>query len=220
VLFDVDGTLVDSNYLHTMAWRRAFAESGIEVETWRIHRAIGMDGSALVKTLSENAHGDVQRQLKDLHAQYYKQTTGLLTLLPGAQRLLERIAELGFQVVLATSAPEDELAILRTVLNREDVISAVTSSGDVETAKPNPDIVAVALDRAGVATDRAVFVGDAVWDAEACVRAGVVSIGLLSGGISRDELENAGATVVCDNPEDLLRHFDETPIAALAARFT
>jgi HAD superfamily hydrolase (TIGR01509 family) len=218
VLFDVDGTLVDSNYLHTMAWRRAFAESGIEVETWRIHRAIGMDGSALVKTLSENARGDVQRQLKDLHTQYYKQTTGLLTLLPGAQRLLERIAELGFQVVLATSAPEDELATLREVLDSEDVISVVTSSGDVETAKPNPDIVAVALDRAGVPAGRAVFVGDAIWDAEACVRAGVASIGLLGGGISRDELENAGATVVCDNPEDLLRHFDKTPIAALVAR--
>jgi HAD superfamily hydrolase (TIGR01509 family) len=222
VLFDVDGTLVDSNYLHVHAWRRAFAELRIEVESWRIHRAIGMDGSALVRLLSDQspdqAPDDVRRRLKDLHSRYYLQTAELLTPLPGARRLLERIAGLDLSVVLATSAPDDELAVLRKVLDCDDLVAAVTSSADVDVAKPEPDIVGIALDRVGATADRAVFVGDAVWDAQACVRAGVPSIGVLSGGVSRAELENAGAVGVFDNAEDLLLHLDQSPIAALADR--
>lgn len=218
VLFDVDGTLVDSNYLHVHAWRRAFAELAIEVESWRIHRAIGMDGSALVRLLSDDAPDDVRRELKDLHSRYYLQTAELLSPLPGARRLLERLAALDLPVVLATSAPEDELAILRKALNCDDLIAAVTSSADVDVAKPDPGIIGIALDRIGATADRAVFVGDAVWDAKACARAGVPSIGVLSGGVSRTELETAGAVSVFDNAEDLLLHLDQTPIAALADR--
>lgn len=218
VLFDVDGTLVDSNYLHVNAWRRAFAELAIEVESWRIHRAIGIDGSALVRLLSDDAPDDVRRELKDLHSRYYLQTAELLSPLPGARRLLERLAALDLPVVLATSAPEDELAILRKALNCDDLIAAVTSSADVDVAKPDPGIIGIALDRIGATADRAVFVGDAVWDAKACARAGVPSIGVLSGGVSRTELETAGAVSVFDNAEDLLLHLDQTPIAALADR--
>lgn len=218
VLFDVDGTLVDSNYLHVHAWRRAFAELAIEVESWRIHRAIGMDGSALVRLLSDDAPDDVRRELKDLHSRYYLQTAELLSPLPGARRLLERLAALDLPVVLATSAPEDELAILRKALNCDDLIAAVTSSADVDVAKPDPGIIGIALDRIGATADQAVFVGDAVWDAKACARAGVPSIGVLSGGVSRTELETAGAVSVFDSAEDLLLHLDQTPIAALADR--
>lgn len=218
VLFDVDGTLVDSNYLHVHAWRRAFAELAIEVESWRIHRAIGMDGSALVRLLSDDAPDDVRRELKDSHSRYYLQTAELLSPLPGARRLLERLAALDLPVVLATSAPEDELAILRKALNCDDLIAAVTSSADVDVAKPDPGIIGIALDRIGATADQAVFVGDAVWDAKACARAGVPSIGVLSGGVSRTELETAGAVSVFDNAEDLLLHLDQTPIAALADR--
>jgi phosphoglycolate phosphatase-like HAD superfamily hydrolase len=128
---------------------------------------------------------------------------------------LERVEALGLQIVLATSAPDDELAILREVLASDDLVSAVTSSADVDTAKPRPDIIHVALDRAGVDASQAVFVGDAVWDVEACERAGVPSIGLLSGGVSRGELENAGAKAVFENALDLCEHLDSTPIAAL-----
>lgn len=220
VLFDVDGTLVDSNYLHVHAWQRAFAELRIEVESWRIHRAIGMDGSALVRLLSDQspdqAPDDVRQTLKDLHSRYYLQTTALLSPLPGARQLLERVASLDLSVVLATSAPEDELAILRKTLDCDDLITAVTSSADVDVAKPDPDIIGVALDRAGATADRAIFVGDAVWDVKACVRAGLPSVGVLSGGISRAELETAGAVGVFDNAEDLLAHLDQTPIAELA----
>ncbi|WP_409434871.1 HAD family hydrolase [Mycobacterium sp. SMC-14] len=216
VLFDVDGTLVDSNYLHVHAWRRAFAELHHEVESWRIHRAIGMDGSELVRLLSDNAPDDVRWRLEDLHSQYYLQSSDLLSPLPGARKLLEHIVALDLPVVLATSAPENELAMLRKVLGCDDLVAAVTSSADVDVAKPNPDIIGIALDRVGATAERAVFVGDAVWDAKACVRAGVPTIGLLSGGVSRAELETAGAAVVFDNAEDLLEHLDQTPIAGLA----
>ncbi|CAN5703765.1 HAD family hydrolase [soil metagenome] len=216
VLFDVDGTLVDSNYLHVHAWQRAFAEVDFDVAAWRIHRCIGMDGSALIAELSGHAPDHVQNQLKELHSKYYQQTAELLKPLPGALELIRRVEDLGLQVVLATSAPEDELALLRTVLDSEDVYSAVTSSEDVETAKPEPDIVEVALQRAGVGADRAVFVGDAVWDVEACVRADLSCIALLSGGVSRGELETAGATSVFEDAVDLLAHLGETRIGRLA----
>lgn len=215
VLFDVDGTLVDSNYLHVHAWRRAFTEVGIDVESWRIHRAIGMDGSELVRLLSDGAPDAVRARLKDLHSRHYLESAGLLAPLPGARRLLERISALDLPVVLATSAPEDELAVLRKALACDDLVAAATSSADVDVAKPEPDIIGVALARVGATAERAVFVGDAVWDAQACVRAGLPCIGLLSGGISRAELETAGAAAVFDDAEDLLVQLDRSPIAAL-----
>lgn len=217
VLFDVDGTLVDSNYLHVHAWQRAFAEVGIDAETWRIHRSIGMDGSTLVRSLSGDASDETRKQLKDLHSQYYKEAAPLLRVLPGARELLQRVADLSLQVVLATSAPEDELALLRKVLDCDDLVAEITSAADVDTAKPKPDIIHVALERAGISAGQAVFIGDAVWDAEACARADVASIGLLSGGVSRAELETAGAVAVFENPRELLAHLDETPIARLAS---
>jgi HAD superfamily hydrolase (TIGR01509 family) len=216
VLFDIDGTLVDSNYLHAHAWYRAFSEVGCPVEAWRIHRSIGMDGTTLVATLAQSADDGTRAQVKDLHSRYYKETAHLLRRLPGARELLEAVDKLDVQVVLATSAPEDELSILREVLDSDHLVSATTSSEDVDTAKPQPDIIEVALDRAGVEAPHAVFVGDAVWDVLACKRAGVATIALLSGGVSRCELEKAGAERVFDNALELCQHLDDTSIAALA----
>jgi HAD superfamily hydrolase (TIGR01509 family) len=215
VLFDIDGTLVDSNYLHIYAWARAFHDAGLAVDSWRIHRSIGMDGSTLVDSLSGGADDDVKQRSKDLHSSYYKELSPLLRLLPGGREVLQKVASLGLQVVLATSAPEDELAILRKVLKCDELVSAVTSAADVDTAKPDPHIIEIALERAGVGPRQAVYVGDSVWDAEASQRAGVPSIGLRSGGISRDELISAGASVVFDDAHDLSEHIDETVIAAL-----
>jgi HAD superfamily hydrolase (TIGR01509 family) len=175
-----------------------------------------MDGSRLVRKLSDDAPADVQERLSDKHSQYYREITPLLQPLPGAQALLHRVAELGLQVVLASSAPEDELEILRKVLDCDDVISETTSSRDVDTAKPEPGIVRVALDRAGVDAEHAVFVGDAVWDAHAAAGAKLPCIGLLSGGIARAELQEAGADPVFADPRDLLEHLESTRIAALA----
>jgi HAD superfamily hydrolase (TIGR01509 family) len=216
VLFDIDGTLVDSNYLHTHAWQRAFAAVGIDVEAWRIHRSIGMDGSTLVKSLSDNAPDHVQTRLKDLHSRYYKETAPLLRPLPGARELLARVAALRLKVVFATSAPKDELSLLREVIDSDGIVAEVTSDADVDTAKPEPDIIHVALDRAGVSANRAVFVGDAIWDAQACARAHVTFLGVLSGGISRAELENASAAMVFTNTDHLLADLGKTPIAQLA----
>jgi HAD superfamily hydrolase (TIGR01509 family) len=218
VLFDVDGTLIDSNYLHVTAWLRAFDAEGLPADGWRIHRCIGMDGTTLVRTLAEDASQDVLDRLKDRHSEFYQETTALLEPLPGARDLLRWVAGHGLQVVLATSAPEDELATLREVLDCEDVLGAVTSSKDVDTAKPKPDIVAVALDRAGVSADDAVFIGDAVWDCEAAKRAGVTSIGVQSGGVSPAELLQAGASEVFEDPGDLLAKVDSTLIGELARR--
>jgi HAD superfamily hydrolase (TIGR01509 family) len=215
-LFDVDGTLVDSNYLHVHAWYRAFHDADVDVEAWRIHRSIGMDGSTLVKSLTDHLDEDTGSRLKDLHSRYYKETAPLLRPLPGARELLEAVDGMGLQVVLATSAPEDELAILREVLACDELVSAVTSSKDVDMAKPQPDIVDVALQRAGVDAEHAVFIGDTVWDVEACNRAGLPTLAVLSGGVSRDELENAGAHAVFENTRELYERIDDTLIAKLA----
>lgn len=216
VLFDMDGTLVDSNYLHVYAWCRAFDEAGIAVEAWRIHRSIGMDGARLLESLSGDADEDAQQRAKDLHLQYLKEAAPLLRPLPGARELLERVRSLGLKVVLASSASEEELSMTRGALDCDDLVSTATSSKDVEIAKPNPSIIDVALDRAGVDADHAVYVGDAMWDMIACGRAGVPAIGLLTGGVSRAELEKAGAEAVFDNPRDLCTHIDATTIAALS----
>ncbi|OBC16651.1 HAD family hydrolase [Mycobacterium sp. 852013-50091_SCH5140682] len=217
VLFDVDGTLVDSNYLHVYAWARAFAAERIPVQSWQIHRSIGMDGATLVRTLAGGVADDVAQRLKSLHSDFYRDTTHLLKPLPDARKLLHAVSELGLQVVLASSAPEDELDILRGVLDCDDIVSAATSSRDVDTAKPDPAIVQAALTRAGVAAEQAVFVGDAVWDVEAACRADMPCIGLRCGGTSHDELDEAGAVAVFDDPAELLEHIDTTPIATLAA---
>lgn len=212
VLFDVDGTLVDSNYLHVHTWARAFREEKIDVPSWRIHRSIGMDGSRLVASLSGDASDTVQQRLKDRHSRLYKDGADLIVRLPGARELLHHLADSGVRVVLASSAPEDELALTRKVLDSDDAIAAATSSKDVDTAKPDPGIVQVALERAGVSADQAVFVGDAVWDGEAATRVGVSFIGLRCGGVADCELEKAGAQAVFDDPLDLLRHLDATAI--------
>ena len=213
VLFDIDGTLVDSNYLHVFAWLQAFDDIGVDVEAWRIHRGIGMDGTELVKTLCPDL--DDVDGAKDAHARRYQALTPLLRTLPGATELLDAVAATGLQVVLATSAPESELTKLREVLQRDDIVSAITSSEDVETAKPQPDLVGVALERAGVTADRAVFVGDAVWDIRAAKSAGLPTVALRSGGVSHAELESEGAAAVYENPADLLKHLEASPLGDL-----
>lgn len=215
VLFDIDGTLVDSNYLHVHAWQQAFDEADLPVQAWHVHRSIGMDGSTLVDELSNGADDEVQKRLKDLHTRHYEASAELLKALPGARDLLHRVADLGLQVVLATSAPENELALLRKTLGCDEIVSAITSSEDVDQAKPKPDIVNVALEKAGVTAQQAVFIGDTVWDVEASARAGVPCIAVLSGGVSRGELETAGAAAVFDDAQDLLEHLDGSPISAL-----
>ncbi|NQX36042.1 HAD family hydrolase [Herbiconiux sp. VKM Ac-2851] len=203
VLFDVDGTLVDSNYQHVSAWVRAFVEVGHPVPAWRIHQALGMDSSKLLDELLGDAVDELGDRAKELHAQYYRESADQLRPLPGARELLRTLHDEGKTIVLATSAPSDELEILRGVLDADEWVDATTNADDVETAKPEPDILQVALERAGVDASDAVMVGDARWDMVAAGRSGIRGIGLLSGGVDREALVEAGATETYDDAEAL-----------------
>ena len=211
-LFDIDGTLIDSNYLHVDAWSRAFEELGWEVPAWRIHRSIGMDGNRLVETLLEDADASTRKRATELHSKLYLPLTSRLRAFDGARNLLRELTRRGLTVVLATSATQPELERLRAVLDVEDAVDVVTSSEDVETAKPSPDIVNVAVERAGVGPEEAVMIGDTVWDITAAERAGVACIALLTGGVSVHELRDAGAAAVYTDPLELLRGLDGSPL--------
>jgi HAD superfamily hydrolase (TIGR01509 family) len=216
VLLDIDGTLVESNYLHIDAWDRAFVAVGHPVDVWRIHRAIGMDsGKLLDHLLGEAAAKEIGPAAKEQHADLYLASADRLRLIPGARDLLAALAGLGHAVVLATSAPEVELKELITVLDADAHLTAVTSSADVDTAKPDPDIIKTALAKVPVEPGQAVMVGDSVWDMKAAVRTGVSCIGLLSGGFGAEELLAAGAAVVYDSVADLLENLDSSPVAHL-----
>jgi HAD superfamily hydrolase (TIGR01509 family) len=215
VLFDIDGTLADSNYAHIDAWWRAFRAVGESVDAWRIHRAIGMDSSKLLESLLPDASEEVRDTAKQFHTAFYSEHMPQLRLLPGARDLLEAVAGRGHAVVLATSAPQNELDRLLELLDAEQWITAVTSSEDVEQAKPDPGIIEVALQKAGVEADHAVMVGDAMWDVESAKRVGVTCIGVMTGGIGGDELRGAGAAAVYDDAAALLEDLDGSPIGSL-----
>ena len=218
VLFDIDGTLVDSNYLHIDTWDRAFQEAGRPVDIWRIHRAIGMDSAELLKTVLGDDPDGVAERAKELHGDYYKAEAERLRPFDGAAELVRSLLDRGVAVVLATSAPEDELEILLEVLGLSKDEVATTSSGDVETAKPEPGIIEAALEKAGVGPDRAVMVGDTVWDVIAAKRAGVPTIGVRSGGIAEEELTGAGAIEVHDDTRALLEGGADTVLGRALAR--
>jgi HAD superfamily hydrolase (TIGR01509 family) len=209
VLFDIDGTLVDSNYLHIDAWSRAFADIDRPVDAWKVHRSIGMDGEKLLDALVEGAGTETRKRATDQHAKHYRETIERLRPFDGARDLLRELASRGVVVVLATSAPESELKALRRVLSIEDAIEVVTSSEDVESAKPAPDIVQVALERAEVDASEAIMVGDSVWDMKAATRAGIACVGVLTGGISTDELRSAGAMAVYSDAAELLDNLEK-----------
>ena len=210
VLFDLDGTLVDSNFHHAVTWHRAFLDVGQDVPCWRIHGLVGRPGSELIRTLLgdelADAHGE---EAEELHSRYFGECEPTLRPLPGVRSLLEAIAERGWRTVLASSASEKTLALLRRVLDVDDLLCEITSSADADRGKPDPDIISTALDRVGLDAARAIFVGDAVWDVQAGRRAGVATVAVLCGGVAREALEQAGAAAVYDDPQDVLAHFDE-----------
>jgi HAD superfamily hydrolase (TIGR01509 family) len=212
VLFDIDGTLVDSNYLHVDAWLRSFADVGHPVPAWRIHRAIGMDSSKLLDALLGDEVERLGDDAKQRHTEHYQRDGERLRPFEHAQDLLRELAGRGMQVVLATSAPPHEFEMLQRVLEVDDAVAEFTTAGDVTTAKPEPDVVQVALQKAGVDAEDAVMVGDSVWDMEAAGRAGVQAIGFRSGGVSEGELRDAGAIAVYDDPADLIRQLDSSPL--------
>ena len=211
VVFDVDGTLLDTNYLHVAAWWEAFAERGHDVRCADIHRAIGMGSAELV----ERVLGRPDPTVSPAHSRHYAPYLGRMRPLPGAAGLLRATAGLGLDVVLATSAKDDEVDLMLDALGARSAVRAVVSSGDVGQAKPDPGIVEKALDESGIDPGRAVMVGDTVWDVLAAERAGIRCIGLLCGGIAAADLRGAGAVQVCDDPAALLGGLQASPIGRL-----
>jgi HAD superfamily hydrolase (TIGR01509 family) len=193
-----------------VAWHRAFLDVGREVPCWRILGLIGRSGSELVRILLGDELADTHgSHVEKLHTRYFVDSAPAVRPLPGAREQLEAIAELGWRAVLATSAGEEELSVLRDALNAEDLICAVTSAADAERAKPHPDIVASALQRIEADPAEAVMLGDTVWDVQAGRRAGVPTAAVLSGGIGREALEHAGAAAIYAGPLEVRAHLEE-----------
>ncbi|MEU8540653.1 HAD family hydrolase [Streptomyces sp. NPDC048717] len=213
-LFDLDGTLVDTTYLHTLTWWQALRQHGHEVPMARLHGAIGMGADRLLDAvLGEHRRHDDDSAIADAHSALYAAWFDVLRPFEEARNLVRAVAARGWTVVLASSASEAEVAVVRERLGVDDVIAAATSGGDVDATKPAPDLVESALAAVGTDPARAVFVGDTIWDVKAAGRAGLPCIGLLTGGRCRGELEEAGAVAVYEDPAALLRGIDASPLS-------
>lgn len=211
MLFDVDGTLVDTNYLHTLAWSRALRDAGEWAPMHAIHRLTGMGGDQLVPELL----GHDCEAAREARPRRYQELLGEVRAFPGAADLLRRAHASGLVVMLATSSPEDELAVSLELLDADDAICATTSADEVERSKPAPDVFEVALARGGIDPARAVAVGDSVWDIRAARAAGIGCIALESGGFSQHELSEAGAVHVYRDAQELLDQYALSPLALL-----
>ncbi|BCJ55608.1 haloacid dehalogenase [Actinoplanes sp. NBRC 14428] len=216
VLFDVDGTLVDTTYLHTVAWWEALRQHDVDVPMAEIHRAIGMGSDKILDhLLGSDRDTGADDDMSAAHDILYGAWWERLRPLPGAADLLHACAERGLAVVLASSAKGAELEKLRRVVGADDVITAATSSADAEQSKPAPDILEAALDQSDVDPEHCVFVGDAVWDVKAAGKLGIPCIGLECGGTSADELRAAGAVETYADPAALLAALDRSAITKL-----
>ena len=208
VVLDVDGTLVDTTYLHTLAWARALRDHGYEVPSWRLHRAIGMGGDRLVAAAAgddvERASGDDVRQGWEAR---YDALLDEVAPLPGARDLLAVLRDRGFRVALASSGIPRHTRHALDVLDARGSADATTTSEDVESSKPDPALLEHALDE--VDAEHALLVGDSVWDVESAVRAGLPVVGVLTGGFGRAELEDAGADAVVDDLNELTSRLDD-----------
>lgn len=212
VLFDVDGTLVDTNYLHTLAWSRALRMTGEWAPMNAIHRLVGMGGDQLVVRLL----GHDSPEAEKARPERYRELMGDARAFPCSAELLVEVAAVGAAVVLATSSPPDELeAALSLVGAPGSAIAATTTAGDVRRTKPAPDIFETALAAGSVDRSRAVVVGDSVWDVEAASAARLPCVGVESGGFSEHELADAGAMAVYRDVADLLEHLGDSPLVTV-----
>ena len=210
VVFDIDGTLLDTNYLHVLAWWQAFRDTGHQIGMWRLHRSIGIASEELVKRLLGSADDDVVQA----HSERYAALLDQVTAFPRAAELLAACTELGLTVVLATSGTRDDLEWMLPAIGAPDgVVAGVTTSADVEAGKPHPDLLDVALRDHGLDRGRTVAVGDTVWDVESARSAHLPCVALLSGGIGVGEL--GGAEAVYDDPAALLDRLGSSPLARL-----
>jgi HAD superfamily hydrolase (TIGR01549 family) len=211
-VLDVDGTLVDTNYHHAIAWYRAFREHGLTVPVWRVHRHIGMGGDQLVGAVAgqrvEDRQGD---SIRAAETALYAALIGEVQPFADARRLLELLGGRGHRLVLASSGKRDEVDHYLDLLKARELVEAWTTSADVQRTKPDPDLVVTAIEKVG--GGRAVMVGDSTFDCQAAARAEVPTVAILTGGFSEQELRRAGAMAVFESLGELCDHLDETPLA-------
>ena len=210
-ILDVDGTLVDTNFHHAIAWYRAFRQHEVLMPIWRIHRSIGMGGDQIVPELAgdeveEEKGEDIRTAEKTLYLALIEEVEPLT----GARELIEDLKGHDLAVILASSAKPDEIEHYLELLDARDLADDWTTAADVEATKPEPDLVEAALEKAG--TRDAVLVGDSTWDIEAAKRAGIETVAVLTGGFGEDELRETGAVQVYRSIEDLRKDLDNTPL--------
>lgn len=211
LVLDVDGTLLDTVYLHVLAWWESFLAVGYEVSCVDIHRAIGRGSADVVETLV----GTADQRVVDGHSERWAPLRERCLPFHDVSELIRAAAGRGLQVVYCTSGSEEDTADFRRKIGCDDVVAAVVNAGDVPQSKPAPDIVHAALDAVGVAPERAVMVGDTVYDVRAAAAAGVACIGVMCGGIGERELQEAGAVAVYGNPSALLEGLEASPVGRL-----
>ena len=211
VVLDLDGTLVDSVYQHVSAWNAAFHDVGLHVSAVRIHEAIGMGGDRLVAHVAGNpAESAVGEDVRKLHDDYFRSHLRTVCALDGAAELVEALATQGHRLVLASSSESDLVDDLLELVDVRRHLAAVVTGSDDAATKPAPDMVRLAVERAG--GGQAVVVGDAVWDVLSAEAAGASCVGLRSGGVPAERLTSAGASAVYDGPRDLLERLDDSPL--------
>ena len=216
VVLDVDGTLVDTNYQHAIAWHRALRDHGYTVQLWEIHRHIGMGGDQLVAALiGEDGERSDGEAIRTAEGEAYAELIGEVEVMDGASELLRELHEDGVAVVLASSAKADEVDHYLDLLDARELVDGWTSAADVERTKPEPDLVQVALEKAK-SDGPAVMIGDSSWDVKAAEAAGIPTLAVLTGGFSAEELREAGAAQVLESIGELRK--DRGAIAELARR--
>jgi HAD superfamily hydrolase (TIGR01509 family) len=215
LLFDLDGTLIDSVYQHVLAWREALERGGIRLSVWRIHRRIGMSGGLLVNALLRETGHEISAtdadQLMKFHAEEYAKLVGQVRPLPGAVELLAHLTKAKVPFAIATSGMLAGARPSLMMLGVGERVPVITRD-QVRHAKPDPDLFLAAADRLGVSIHHSIVVGDSVWDLLAARRARALGVGLASGGYGREELERAGAYRTYDDPKDLMEHLDEVGV--------
>lgn len=217
VLLDVDGTLLDTNYLHALAWWQAMRDAGIEGITMAdTHQAVGIANEQLIEHLADQATQKQAKKAIKAHTKRYATLRSEVVAFTGADELIHRCRDAGLAVVLATSGQAADLKWMLPAIGVEkDLITGSTTSGDVEVAKPAPDLLQVAMDQHGLDPDRTVAVGDTVWDIQSAHDAGIPIVALTCGGITRGQLEGAGADEIYSGPADLLDHWTESVLGRL-----
>jgi HAD superfamily hydrolase (TIGR01509 family) len=213
-ILDIDGTLVDTNYQHAVAWYRAFRQNDIVLPVWRIHRHIGMGGDQVIAALTDEETDDEKGEdIRAAEKALYMAMIEEVEPFQGARELIKRLKDAGKTVVMASSAKDTEVDHYLDLLDARELADDWTTSADVEATKPEPDLVRAALDKGDTEASDAVMLGDTPWDCEAAKRAGVATVALLTGGFSEQELTDAGAVAVFESISELLERVGETPLA-------